>query len=322
MRRAISAACVAMCLALGPWSSAARAQDYDTVRAALDAADYPTAIDALADMAEDGDTLAATLLSYILASGAPDGLPHTRAAAAWLEEAAGQGSAHAMLELGLLYQHRAPALGMDPGDLAAGYPLAIAWFGGAANAGSPLGDAYLGSLYRLRLYSRTNEAMTAEEEDAAARAHLESAAAAGVPFARTRLGMMVRRDDPDRAAELMQAAAASGEAYALGNYALDALQEGGLLGLTDDPAEGYAWALAAQYAIAHQGEGRSRILMAMDFDNAFEYAGFLQEIAAPLSEQQRAAAEAQAAEITAGWMSYMPRGPRPTGDEQPDKGPE
>ncbi len=306
--RALGAAVALVCAA-----ASAQADDYDRAREALDRADYPVAIDALADLAEAGDTLAATELGNLLQTRVADGSRHIMASVAWFSLAAYNGSVHAMLENGLLFQYRAPELGYDTRNMAAGYFRAIDWYQQAIDAGSPLAQAYLGRLYRLGLHSSMNDAITRDEEDALSAELLAIAAEAGVPVAQGTLAFQSSRNDPAAAMALARQAAESADPTALG-VLLEAAhpREGRVSPMT--PVEAYAWGLAARVAMDYQGSARPTMLFALGIRSGEEFDATVADLAAPLSDVQRAEAQAMADDITAGWMSYMPGGPRPGHD--------
>ncbi|MEZ5669688.1 MAG: hypothetical protein R3F55_20065 [Alphaproteobacteria bacterium] len=308
IRRSISGGRIAMrriflagAMALGVCGAAA-ADDYDAVRSALDAGDYDTAFSALAAMAEAGDTFAATALANLLLSEAA-GPPEAGVAIAWLEQAAADGSVNAMLELGALYQRSGPLLFPDRAEMpmAAGYPEALDWFGRAADAGSAIALGKIGGLYRLGVYSRAFGLVTADDELRLSREFLERAAAAGNPAAMSMLAQMVRRDDGARFAALIREAAALGDPLAVGMLA--AKPE---FGEITDPIDALTWKFAARTAWAYAPNPRSPLLIIAGADTGQDFVALLDEAIAAADPADAAVAEARAAEITAGWVSYMP----------------
>ncbi len=312
LKKLVSAAA----LLLAGIGAEAGADDYDRARDALDRADYPVAIDALADLAEDGDHFAGTVLSYLLMSRVTDGATNGLAALAWLDRAAEDGSILAMLQSGLIYRHDTHVFTYEVEMIAAGYGQAIDWFERAASIGWPEGHAQLGRLYWMGLHSELNGALSAEQEVALALENLEIAAQAGIPHAQASLSWLVQGDDPDRALELLREAGAAGDAEALGRLVTVAMGQSVLeLG---DPVEAYKWVLAARIAIDLQGDPHSPVLAIVGLEQASELDPLAATVAARLSGQQRAEAEAAADALVAGWMSNFPFGQRPGHDGEGD----
>ena len=296
--RTVTAALMGACLLTGE----AAADGYDTVRDALQSGDQETAYTALAEMGDAGDTLAMIMLSYLQLSevSGPQGLGLS---IVWLEQAAAEGNIHAMLRLGAMYQRTGPALFPDRSNMAmaAGWPEAIRWYGVAEEAGSPVALTRLGVLHRLGLSAVMGETMTPEEERALSIQYLEQAVAAEQVEAMAHMAITLRTDDPARASEFALRAAAAGHPAALGLLA-GRPQDFGVT----DPVEALAWKMAAKIAWALAPDPRSQMFILPGAQTGAEFNAMMDEAIAAASPADRAAAEARAAEISAGWTSLLP----------------
>jgi len=288
---------VAGCAAL------AAADDYDAVRAALDAGDRRAAHAALASLGDDGDTLAMLMLANL--EIAEYNRTDYGLAIAWLAEAAEAGNVRAMLELGNLYERAGPWLFPDRAEgiaaTAAGYPEALHWYGLAADAGSVEALTRIGQSYRLRLYSMMDESLTPEDEDRLAREYLERAVEAGDASAMPLLALIVRRDDPERHAALVLEGARGGDPQAVGMIAARPDMFG-----VEDPVDAVAWAIAAKAAWELSRSPRTPLFTMVGADTAAYFLVAMDEIIAEAPPEVREAAQARADEITAGWTSWLP----------------
>jgi len=286
-------------LAAGP----AAADGYDTVRAALDAGDYPTAYATLAEMGDGGDTLAMTMLSNLLLSEVA-GPADLGLAVAWLEQAAAQGSVHAMLRLGAIHQLHGQALFPDrqaPVTMAVGFPEAADYYRQAEAAGSEVALSRLAGLYRLSMMSALDPSLTREQEAALARSYMERAVEAGRPDAMAMLAHVIRVEDPPRSAALFRRAATLGDQVALGILAV-APEMGGVT----DPVEALSWAYAARMAWERDPNPRSPLFIMAGADTCHQFLEMMENIILAAPDPDRAAAEAMAAEIAAGWPNLLP----------------
>ena len=283
-------------------SSAATADDYDAVRAALDIGDYDTAYENLAEMGDAGDTLASILLASLALSEA-DGAANLGLGIAWLEQAAENGSAHAMLQLGIIYWRQGQVIFSDREGMpmAVGIPEAVGWFGRAAETGAGVALAQLGRLYRLGLYSRLPDAISPEEEDRLAGDFLEQAVAAGDGAAMAALAMMTRRDDPERGADLMLSAGRAGDPTAVGILAYQPDR----FGITDE-IDQLAWLLVAKAAYFIDRSPHTPLFIASGASSSEEFLVSLAQNISGFSASLMPEAQARADAITADWVSYMP----------------
>lgn len=282
----------------------AAADGYDTVRSALDSGDDETAYATLAEMGDAGDTLAAIMLANLEMSYAY-GQPNFGVAQAWLEEAAAAGSIHAMMQLGSMHQFQAPWLNREwtmPED---GFGDAIHWFGRAADAGSQAGISRLGLLYRLGMLSTAMDpSMTRDEENLRADTFLSQAAADGRPEAMSGLALSVWFDDPERAGELMQQAAALGDPMAIGVLVQRPADFG-----AEDPVEVLAWALASEVHWELERNPRSEVfngLAGVGVRSGADLLSWVAEQRSAAAPDVLAAAEAMAAQVSADWNSLLP----------------
>lgn len=303
MRRMIIAAATVLAMG-GP----ALADGYDTVREALDSGDYDTAYATLAEMGDSGDTLAAIMLANLQMGYATNG-PNYGIARAWLEQAADEGSIHAMIQLGWMYQFQAPALVQEWGRMGDGYAEAIGWFERAADAGSVVALSRLGMLHRLGVLPMVDETVSADDERQWSLEFLERAVDAGQTEAMAGLAMSVRRDDPDRTAMLMQQAAILGDATAVGMLAGQPVVAG-----IEDPVEQLAWKLAAITRWELDRNPRSPVWIVMGVESEAEMRGWIVGELSAATPDDLAAAEIRAAEISADWPSYLP-GQSDSGDD-------
>lgn len=280
------------------------ANDYDAVRAALDSGDRDSAYATLASMGDGGDTLAMLMLANLQIAE----FSHTDygVAIAWLAKAADGGSVRAMIELGALYERNGPWLfpertGGGGPSVAAGYPEAVYWYSRAVDAGSVEALSRLGQIYRLGVYSMINESLTPEDEAGLAREFLERAVAAGDLSAMPLLAMTLRRDDPERHAELMIEAALRAEPQAVGMVAA----RPDMFGI-EDPVEAVAWAIAARVAWGLSESPRSNLFLMSGADTALDFLAAMNEIIEQAEPEVRTAAQARAEDITADWTSMLP----------------
>ena len=280
----------------------ATADGFDTVRAALDIGDYDTAYAALAQMGDEGDTLASILLANLALSEAA-APPNLGLGLSWLEHAADAGNVHAMLQIGALYQRIGPGLFPDRRDnpMAAGFPEAVHWFGRAADAESAVALSKLGGLLQLGFYSMLQDTITRDEEVQLAHDVLTRATEAGRPDAMRILATMSLRDDEGHAADLMQRAANLADPVAVGILASDPERFG-----VTDPVEILAWKMAARIAWALDEDPMSYVVRMADADDVSGLMAAVDAAIAESSEDVRDAAQSRAEEITAEWVSYLP----------------
>ncbi|MGF1624831.1 MAG: tetratricopeptide repeat protein [Alphaproteobacteria bacterium] len=296
--RTVAAALIGVSLISG----AAVADGYDTVRSALDTGDYDTAYATLAEMSDAGDTLAMIMLSELQLSEVT-GPMNYGIALTWLSEAAEHNNVHAMLRLGAIYQRAGQWLFPDweGMPMTAGLSQAVHWYGQAADAGSTVGLSRLGLLYRLGLSSHMEGGISRDEEVRLTREILERAAEAGRSDAMMSLGLILRQEDPARSQELIRRAAEMGEPTALGSMAVRP-EEGGVT----DPVEALAWVYAAKIAWELDRNPRSNIFIVAGAQTGAEFLDAMNERIGEASPEGRTAAEARAAEISAGWVSLLP----------------
>lgn len=274
---------------------------YDTVRTALDAGDYDTAYATLAAMGDAGDTLAMTMLANLQLGYTATG-PNYGLALAWLEEAADAGSAHAMIQLGWMHQFNAPAIDREATSMGALYPEAVHWYQQAIRAGAAAAIHRLGMLHRLRVLSMVDDNVSSEDEDTWARSLLTQAADARVPESISVLAMIVRRDDQEQGGALMQEAAALGDPMALGILSIKPADFG-----VEDPVEALAWVLAAEIRWNIDRNPQSGVWLALGVNNETEFRTWVEAArASAASPEDLAAAEARAADLSAGWTNLMP----------------
>ncbi len=298
--RGISFGCVLVAAILfaaapaGAWWE--RSSDRGGLSEALAAGDYATATRMLRRLADDGDMLAQSLLAelYLNESGPTQNL---NLAIAWLEEAAGQGSIHAMLRLGEIYKWQGAML--TGGELHSAWPTAVEWFARAAEAGSADGAYQAGNIHSLGMISRLSETVSREEEDTLARRYLEQAAAAGHPKAQFRLALMDRRE-PGHLDRLREAAQSQDGIDAQGMLAVAP----GSLRHEIPPRELYFWSLVTQRNLEMTENLWVPIL---DRATAEGFAGFVEEAAEPLSAAERSEVEAEVDAFVADWIDPRPR---------------
>ncbi|MEM7445051.1 MAG: hypothetical protein AAF414_17150 [Pseudomonadota bacterium] len=287
------AAVTAASIVLGAPPSLAQGQaidDYRDVTEFLGAGDYPAAVEALAQRADQGEELAQLLLGelYLSGMGSP---PNPQLAIAWFRRAAVAGNAHAMVRLGQVYQDMSYPLSGEPFGT---WPTAAGWFVMAAAAGSPAGAAHAGLIFSSGTLSRETELISREAETALARRYFEQAAEAGNGRARWQLAM-THRDEPDFLDHMRQAA-----------EGMDGIVAQHTLGLSDwveegvTPREQYRWALITQRNLELSG------VHEVFGDSAEDIAVMIEDIAAGLDETDRGTAEAEAEAFTADWVDLYP----------------
>ena len=273
-----------------------QSDDRAGVAEALAAGDYPAATRMLRRFADEGDTLAQTLLAdfYLGEVGTSRNL---NLAVAWLERAAAGGSIHAMLRLGSIYKWQGGLL--TDGPMHDMWPTAVAWFVRAAEAGSAEGAFQAGQIYATRMISRASDGLTPEEEDALARQYLEQAAAAGHARALFRLAVMHRRD-PDHLDRLREAAQSQDGIDAQAMLAVAP----GSLGDEIPPRELYFWSLVT---LRNLDLTQNHWVPILDGSTAEGFMGFVEEAAEALTEAERSEVEAEVDAFVADWADPMPR---------------
>ena len=273
-----------------------RSGDHAGVSEALAAGDYPAVVRMLRQLADDGDMLAQTLLAelYLGELGAAQNM---NLAIAWMEQAAAEGSIHAMLRLGSIYKwHGAQLTG---GPMHDSWPAAVQWFCRAADAGSAEGAFQAGRIYSLRMVSRLVDTLSPEEEEALARRYLEQAAAAGHARALFRLAVMHRRE-PDHVDRLRQAAQGQDgiDAQAMLAVAPPAISD------EIPPRELYFWSLVTQRNLELT---KNQWVVILDGATPEEFAGFVDEAAEALTAAEHSEVEAEVDAFVADWVDPYPR---------------
>ncbi len=273
-----------------------RPSDHAGLSEALATGDYAAARQMLRRLADDGDMLAQTLLAefYLNEIGLTQNL---NLAIAWLEEAAGQGSIHAMLRLGEIHKWQGAML--TGGQLHSAWPVAVEWFARAAEAGSAEGAFHAGQIYATRMVSRVSDTLSSEEEDALAQQYLLQAAAAGHARAQFRLAVMNRRE-PNHVDRLREAAQSQDGIDAQGMLAVAP----GSLRDEISPRELYFWSLVTQRNLEITENHWVPIL---DHATAEDFVGFVEEAAEPLTAAERSEVEAEVDAFVADWIDPRPR---------------
>jgi hypothetical protein len=290
--------CVAAALlAATLWSTSSSAQSTpaagDNVPADLLAiGDYPAAIAALRQRADDGDALAQMTLAdlYLGGYGAERNI---HLAIAWLEQAALGGNAHAMVRLGTLYKDMGPVIG--GGRMQETWPQAAGWFIMAADAGSAEGAYQAGALFNIGQVSDYSELLSEDAEELLASRFLERASAMGHAQADLRLALN-DRDAPDHIDRLRTAA---GGLHGLQIQAM--LANSSSLEDRMPPEERYFWGLVALHTVALTRNDRMLIGASPD-----ELAADMEDLAGTLDPADRAETEARAADFVADWDDPYP----------------